>query len=127
MTPNFDQMKLLIVDDNAEMRRLIAGIVRDLADSITECSDGADALARYADVRPDLVLMDIRMRDVDGISASRQIIADFPDAQICAVTDYTDETTRNAARLAGITRYVAKEDLYDLRAVIENCRLPRTK
>lgn len=118
-------MKLLIVDDNAEMRRLIAGIVRDLTDSITECSDGAEALARYADVQPDLVLMDIRMRNVDGISASRQIIADFPDANICAVTDYTDEPTRNAARLAGMMNYVAKEDLFDLRAVIESCRPPR--
>lgn len=127
MTPNCDRMKLLIVDDNAEMRRLIAGIVGDLVDSISECDDGAEALARYTDVQPDLVLMDIRMRQLDGISASRQIIAGFPEANICAVTDHTDEPTRKAARDAGISNFVAKDDLFDIRTVIEGFRPPRAK
>lgn len=127
MKPNFDRMKLLIVDDNAEMRRLIAGIVGDLVDSISECSDGADAEDRYSTFQPDLVLMDIRMAGMDGIAASRQIIADFPGANICAVTDHTDEQTRNAARLAGITNYVAKENLFEIRAVIEDFCPPRAR
>jgi two-component system response regulator DegU len=111
-------MKLLIVEDNAEMRRLIVSIVRDLADSITECADGAEALATYTEFRPDLVLMDIKMARVDGIAASRQIIANFPGANICAVTDYSDERTRTAARQAGISHYISKENLYEIREVI---------
>lgn len=43
-----EAMKLLIVDDNSEMRRLIKSVVGDLADGITECGDGAQALAAYA-------------------------------------------------------------------------------
>lgn len=111
-------MKLLIVEDNAEMRRLIVSIVRDIADWIVECHDGAEALSNYATMRPDLVLMDIKMMRVDGITASRRIIADFPNANICAVTDYNDEKTREAARQAGIANYVSKENLFAIREII---------
>ena len=112
-------MKLLIVDDNAEMRRLIISIVRDLADEVAECADGAEALAIYKEFQPDLVLMDIKMARVDGITASKQIIADFPNANICVVTDYSDEKTKEAARRAGVSNYVVKENLYEIREIIE--------
>jgi CheY-like chemotaxis protein len=125
LIPDLAPMKLLIVEDNAEMRRLIVCIVRDLADSIDECADGAEALAAYTESRPDLVLMDIKMPHVDGIAASRRIMADFPDARICAVTDYSDDTTRNAARLAGISSYVTKENLFELREIVERYQLPK--
>lgn len=115
-------MKLLIVEDNAEMRRLIVTIVGDLTDAISECADGGQALARYTEFQPDLVFMDIRMPHMDGIEASRQIIADHPDARICAVTDHTDEQTRTAARQAGISHYVSKEGLFDLREIIQSSR-----
>lgn len=113
-------MKILIVDDNAEMRRLIVSIVRDMADWIVECRDGADAVVNYAAMQPDLVLMDIKMARVDGITASRRIIADFPQANICAVTDYNDEKTREAAHRAGISHYVSKENLFEIRDIIAN-------
>jgi two-component system response regulator DegU len=112
-------MKLLIVEDNAEMRRLIVSIVHDLADEIAECADGADALAVYTKFQPDLVLMDLKMPRTDGITASRQIIDEFPNANICVVSDYTNEKTKKAAREAGILNYVAKENLYEIREIIE--------
>lgn len=113
-----NEMKLLIVEDNPEMRRLIISIVRDLADSIVECADGAEALACYAEFQPDLVLMDIKMARIDGITASRQIISDFPSARICVVTDYADQQTKEAAGRAGVSDYVAKESLYEIREII---------
>ena len=116
----FFAMKLLVVDDNAEMRRLIISIVRDLADEIAECADGADALAIYKKFQPDLVLMDLKMPQVDGITASLQIIGEFPNANICVVTDYADEKTKEAARLSGVSNYVVKENLFDIREIIEN-------
>lgn len=116
-------MKLLIVDDNAEMRRLIISIVRDLTDEIAECADGADALAIYTEFQPDLVLMDLKMPQVDGITASLEIIGAFPDANICVVTDYADAKTKEAARLSGVSNYVVKENLFDIREIIErNCQ-----
>lgn len=112
-------MKLLVVDDNAEMRRLIISIVRDLANEIAECADGADALAFYTKFQPDLVLMDLKMPKVDGITASLQIINEFPTAKICVVSDYSDERTKEAARLSGVSNYVVKENLYEIREIIE--------
>ena len=108
----------MIVEDNPQMRRLIKSLVGDLAESVCECEDGCEALETYNQHRPDWVLMDIKMRRMDGLTASRQIIACYPHANICIVTDYGDERTRAAAHLAGACAYVLKEDLYDVRAVI---------
>src|SRR5262245_29713711 len=88
---------LLIVDDSNEMRRLIAALVSDLAESVVECSDGAEALAAYTEHHPDWVLMDIKMPHVDGIAATRQIVAAFATARVMIVTDYDDAKLREAA------------------------------
>jgi CheY-like chemotaxis protein len=111
-------MKLLIVEDNTEMRRLIVGFVRDVADSISECADGADALAAYQQHLPDWVLMDIKMPLVDGITATRQIIAAHPAAHIIIITDYDDAKLRAAAGRAGAIEYVLKDDLSVVRRIL---------
>ena len=113
-------MKLLIVEDNAEIRRLIISIVSDLVDEVAECSDGADALARYTEFQPDLVLMDIKMPKTDGIAASRKIIAAYPKANICIVTDYGDAKTRDLAIQSGVRNYVTKEHLFEIRSIIND-------
>jgi len=111
-------MKLLIVEDNAEMRRLIASLVRDLAEAVSECGDGAEALANYREHRPDWVLMDIRMKKMDGIAATKQIMAAFPGAHVLIVTDYDDAKLREAAHRAGACGYVVKENLLSLRQLL---------
>jgi CheY-like chemotaxis protein len=64
-------MKILIVDDNAQVRRIIRYAVRALATQIIECSDGDEVLALYAQHLPDIVLMDIHMPRVDGLTATK--------------------------------------------------------
>jgi DNA-binding NarL/FixJ family response regulator len=112
-------LKILIVDDNAAIRRLIAAIVLPFAGEIHECADGADALAGYQMHRPDLVLMDICMKNVDGVAATRQIKAADPSARILIVTDYDDDALRRAAISAGACGYVLKESLLELRRWVE--------
>jgi two-component system response regulator DegU len=107
-------MKILIVDDNASMRRMIRGIIQPLADEIYECADGGEALEIYARVFPDWVLMDIQMKPVDGITATRQIIRDYPQARILMVTNYNDDDLRQAAHEAGACQYLVKENLLDI-------------
>ena len=111
--------RLLIVDDSDEMRRLIADLLKDLTESVVECSDGAEALAAYRAHHPDWVLMDIRMPRLDGIAATRQIIAAFAEARIMIVTDYDDANLRQAAQQAGAREYVLKEDLLALRHILQ--------
>ena len=113
-------MKLLIVEDNAEMRRLITGLVRDIAETINECSDGSQALAAYIEDQPDWVVMDIRMDLLDGITATRKLIETFPEAQIVIISDFDDAKLRAAASAAGACAYVMKEDLFVLRRILGN-------
>jgi CheY-like chemotaxis protein len=112
------KMRLLIVEDNHQMRRLIRSVVGNLADCVVECSDGAEALQAYRAHQPDWVLMDIEMRRLDGLSATRQIKAAFPEARIVIVTEYDDPAWRNEARRAGACAYVLKETLYELRRIL---------
>jgi CheY-like chemotaxis protein len=120
-------MDLLIVDDNDQMRRMIIKLLHGLAEHTWECSDGAEALPAYTLHRPDWVLMDVRMKQMDGISATRQIKASYPGANIMIVTDYDDPDLREAARDAGACEYVTKENLLDVRrilATLENRATP---
>jgi CheY-like chemotaxis protein len=111
-------MTLLIVEDNRAMRELIRSLLEDIAESISECADGAEALAAYRLHRPDWVLMDIRMNDMDGIAATREIKTAFPDARIMIVSDYTDPNIRADAHSAGACEYVNKETLVDMRQIL---------
>ena len=108
-------MKLLIVDDSAEMRRLMRSLLEELAEEIFECSDGSQAFAAYSLHRPDWVLMDVEMPQMDGITASRAVKGAFPAARIVIVTKYDDEEMREEAEKAGACGYMLKENLPALR------------
>ena len=112
-------MSVLIVDDSDEIRRMLRTVLADVADPIYECHDGAEAGAAYATHRPDWVLMDVSMEPVDGISATRHIIQAFPDAQIVMVTQHADVSLRDAARQAGASGYLVKDNLLDVRRFLE--------
>jgi CheY-like chemotaxis protein len=110
-------MNILIVEDNYEMRKLIRGIVNDLG-SVVEATDGSEALAAYVTHRPDWVLMDLRMKTMDDIAATRQMKAAFPEARIMIVTDYDEADLREAATRAGVCGYLSKEHLLMLRSLL---------
>jgi DNA-binding NarL/FixJ family response regulator len=112
-------LKLLIVDDNAAVRRLIRSIVLPFASEICECTDGAGAFSAYQAEKPGFVLMDIRMSEVDGIQATKQIKVADPEAKIVIVTDYDDDALRDAAMSAGAWGYVLKDNLLDLARLLE--------
>ena len=113
-------MTVLIVEDNAGVRRLLRSAVGDIAAAAWECCDGADALEAYATHRPDIVLMDIRMPGMDGLAATRQILRSYPFAKIVIVTDYDDDALRGAVREAGACGYVLKLDLLQLAPLIRS-------
>lgn len=94
---------------------MLKSLVADLASPVYECSDGKDALALYQEFHPDFVLMDISMKGLDGIAATRQIVAIDAQAQVIIVTNYDDDAIREAARSAGARGYVLKENLLEVR------------
>src|SRR5262245_60350807 len=98
-------MKVLIVEDSHPVRQIIRSFIEELAEEIHECPDGRDALAAFIRYWPDWVLMDIKMSNVDGLTATRQIKAAFPDARIVMVTGFDEQSLRDEARLAGACGY----------------------
>ncbi len=118
-------MKVLIVEDNPQMRQMIRGLVAQFASEVYECGDGAEALAAYTAHRPDWALMDIDLPQLNGLEATRQITSAFPDAQILMVTNYDDARLRAAATAAGARGYVLKDNLLDLRQRLKT--LPQTQ
>ncbi|MGH9844239.1 MAG: response regulator transcription factor [Blastocatellia bacterium] len=108
-------MKILIVEDNPQMRQMIRSLVAQFASEVYECGTGAEALAVYTTHQPDCVLMDIDLPQLNGLEATRQITSAFPDAHILIVTNYDDARLRAAARAAGARGYVLKDNLLDLR------------
>lgn len=113
-------MTILIVEDQEQMRRMVKALVNDLAEGVFECDDGAAALVAYTQHRPDWVLMDIDLPEVDGLSATRRIVAAHPEARIMMVTNYDDADLREAARSAGACAYVVKDDLLEVRRILSS-------
>ena len=112
-------MNLLIVEDNLKMRGMIKSIVAGVADRIDECEDAEEALALYTKNRPDWVLMDIHLKETNGIEATRAIISIFAEAKIIIVTNYNDAHFRESAREAGAVDYILKENLLDILPIIQ--------
>jgi CheY-like chemotaxis protein len=107
-------MRVLIVDDNQAMRRTVKAIIQDLVEEIDECSRGAEALEHFASFSPDWVLMDIKMSDLDGLTATREIKRLFPAARVVIVTSYDEPSLREEAQAAGACGYVLKDNLRSL-------------
>lgn len=111
-------LKLLIVDDKAQVRSMIRRFLGDLATEISETDDGESALDAYTAFLPDWVLMDIEMKHTNGIVATERIRAAYPEANIVIVTNYDDDCLRERATAAGACGYVLKENLLALRSML---------
>ena len=112
-------MKMLVVDDNSAVRQTVRELLCNIGE-VYECSDGAEALHCYITWQPDWVLMDIKMKLMDGLTATRQIKAAFPEARIIIVTGYADTSLREAAQSAGACGYVLKENLFELGQMLKH-------
>ncbi|KKK78931.1 hypothetical protein LCGC14_2838610, partial [marine sediment metagenome] len=87
------QCKVLIADDHVIVREGLIALL-NMADDIKvvgEAADGREAIDMTKQLRPDVVLMDIRMAKLDGVQATREIRAKFPEVHVIALTNYDDD------------------------------------
>ena len=112
-------MKLLIADDNKEIRKMLKSICSHMFYEIIECDDGDLAVEIYQDEKPDWVLMDIKMKRMDGIEATKIINEKYPDAKIIVVSQYDDKSIIDAALNSGAVEFVGKTDLSRIEKVIQ--------
>ena len=107
-------MKFLIVEDNRRTRQMLELWLGGVATEIEQCEDGIDALSAYRIFSPDWVLMDWEMKRMDGLTATREIVAEYPAARILIVTLHDRSELRAAAHKAGACGFVCKDDLQAL-------------
>jgi DNA-binding NarL/FixJ family response regulator len=102
---------VLIADDHGVVREGLARLLptADDIEVVGMACDGAEAVALYAEHRPDVVLMDLSMPDVDGTEATRRIVASNPDAAVVILTSFSDREQIIAALDAGAIGYLLKD------------------
>jgi DNA-binding NarL/FixJ family response regulator len=103
-------IRVLLVDDDALMRAGLASILSSDAavDVVGEAADGRDAVERVDALRPDVVLMDVRMPEVDGITATRDVVAASPDTRVVILTTFEDDEYIFGALTAGASGFLLK-------------------
>ena len=102
-------LRLLLADDHPLIRE---GLRSSFADQgftiVAEAEDGKRAVDLALEHRPDVVVMDIGMPELDGIEATRRILRQRPQARVLVLTNHDDEAMRDAAQEAGAMAYVPK-------------------
>jgi len=103
-------IRVLLVDDDALMRAGLASILSsdDAVEVVGEAPDGRVAVERVTVLRPDVVLMDVRMPEVDGISATREVVAVAPDTRVVILTTFEDDEYIFGALIAGASGFLLK-------------------
>lgn len=105
-------MKIIIVDDDC----LVAGALKTILEANPDIevtatgSDGEEACSLYREYLPDILLMDIRMKGMDGLEASRKILGEFPEAKILLLTTFSDDEYIVKALRLGTKGYLLKQD-----------------
>jgi DNA-binding NarL/FixJ family response regulator len=103
-------IRILIADDHALFREGLGALFLSVPDTEVagEAATGGEAIAKAADLLPDVILMDIQMPDTNGIEATRQIVRDSPHIGVIVVTMFEDDDSVFAAMRAGARGYVLK-------------------
>jgi DNA-binding NarL/FixJ family response regulator len=104
-------IRVLLVDDHPVVRVGLRGMLEAAEDLaiVGEAGSGDEALAIVAGLRPDVVLMDLRMPGTDGVSATARIVADFPGVRVIVLTTYDTDADILRAIEAGATGYLLKD------------------
>jgi two-component system, cell cycle response regulator DivK len=102
--------RILVIEDNEDNRRIIRDLLTSLGYQLIEAADGLEGVAMAQSHRPDLILMDIQLPEMDGYEATRQIraVPELKTVPIIAVTSYALSGDEAKARDAGCDGYVAK-------------------
>jgi pilus assembly protein CpaE len=108
-----DVVSVLIVDDQLPFRLAARAVLRRTEgfELVGEAGDGDEAVERVDELRPSLVLMDINMPTMNGIEATRQIIAEVPDTTVFLCSTYQRSDLPPEAESSGFAAYVHKEEL----------------
>lgn len=107
--------RILLVDDESLVRHVLSRILADYADVevVGQAATGDEAISSVETLRPHIVVMDIRMPKMDGITASREIKARYPEVQIIALSEYAYGYHADAMLKAGALAVYQKSNAFE--------------
>jgi two-component system invasion response regulator UvrY len=105
--------RILLVDDNPAVRRYLRAVLEQQQDwrVAGDARTGAEALHKVLEAPPDLIVLDYRMPDLNGVDVARQISVMFPKIPILMVTLHLSRQLADAAKEAGVRGACAKQDI----------------
>ncbi|HEX6678259.1 MAG TPA: response regulator transcription factor [Actinomycetes bacterium] len=104
-----DRPRVLLVDDEATFRAQLRQVITDYGvEVVGEAGSGHQAVELAHRLRPDVVLMDLRMPGMDGVMATRLLVQALPSTRVIVLSAYDVPALRNAAARAGAFAYLAK-------------------
>jgi len=119
-------LRVLIVDDSSFMRKRLKGLLEDAGHTVVGTArDGKEGFELYGLLRPDLVIMDVTMRGVDGIAGAKMIKKAHPDARIVFMSLVRDPHVIDEAKRIGSLGFIEKKDHQQLFAIIEQENVQR--
>jgi two-component system chemotaxis response regulator CheY len=112
--------RILVVDDSSIMRKMIRQTLESEQHSIVgEAKNGKDAVELYRNFNPDIVTMDITMREMDGFAAAKEILGIDPDAKIIFLSNLDEEKYSQEAKRLGAKGFLSK---HNAKAIVDLIR-----
>lgn len=104
------KIRVLFVDDHEMVRIGVSAFLSSQPDIevVGEASDGKEGVEKALQLKPDIILMDLVMKEMDGIEATKEIVQQWPEAKIIIVTSFLDDEKLYPALEAGATSYMLK-------------------
>ena len=105
---------VLVVDDETDMRILLEAVIERANEGLSvvgKAANGQEAIERWREVEPDVILLDHQMPEMNGLEAAEVILAEQPDQRIILYSAFLDAETNRKASEIGIRACVAKGDL----------------
>ncbi len=122
-------IKIMLVDDHPIVRQGMVSLIESMKDFVVvaEAGTGAAAMRLAADLRPDVIIMDMLLPDIDGIKVAKAIKESGVESEIIFLTMHSDARLRETAQMIGVRGYLLKNDsmedlLYAIKAVLRGER-----
>jgi two-component system chemotaxis response regulator CheY len=113
-------LRILIVDDSETARRSLRAILWSRQWSVSEAEDGRTGIQKFEELKPDAVVLDLAMPDMDGVAAAKQMSAVHPEVPLILFTVFEIQGIEGPAHEAGISAVVPKAHAWSLIGNIEN-------